>query len=667
MVVEIPYAHIGSLNLRAKDIITSVAHQLFPGERLRLVDDPQSPLFDPKKIVDYPNGRELLLAQMARMFDKLPGVPDDFLFLDIETHNAEKRWDMPVWDFFRLGQYTWGEGEVHLTTDLSEVIEQIIKARKVFAHNGHSFDFSVLLGTEALDLTMQQVLFDTWVHAEVHLPCPTSYIHANGHHYKNNVSPRQFMAWYGLNNMAYQLGVEGKMGDLKTLAAEYNPPKTAKDDLDLGLIPVDDPAFLEYARQDVVVLRELVRSMIYLFPVTPYDWKNQKAAAIDAQMVRNGVRVNIPLVQERAKADEKNKQDTLKLLVEEYDFPTEGKSPWSSKLGKEAIRRILADHGITPENSDWKRTDKGNLSFSGETLISLTEGTEVESLGTAIAALSGTRTLAEQTLRFLCSDGKVHPNIDGIQRSGRRSVTEPALTTWGSRSEQGQKDKAFFIPNDGYAMVSADLSNADARAVAFMSGDKNRAKWFEPGADSHEIVGRLMFGDEVYDSDPKKYRTMAKPLNHGSAYGAQPKKLAKAAGVPYEVAVHYANVIKEHYPDVIRWQDRVRAEGAEGWVTNEWGRKMLVTGSAYTQSPALLGQSSTTEIIYDGLIKLYTINREALLHVLFPVHDELIYEEPIGDRTFSRDIARAMKQTIKGITFELSTGDQASNWCEATH
>ena len=677
MVVEIPYAHLDELNIRAKDVLTSVAHQLFPGERLRLVEDSTSCLLSPRQIALYPRSNVIVKAQMARIFDQLPVFPDNVLFLDIETHNAEKRWGMPVWDFFRLGQYAWGEGEVILTTDLAEVINQIAQAKLVIAHNGHSFDFSVLLGNDALDLTMHKILFDTWTHAEVHYPCPVEYPHAKGYTYKANTKPEQFMRWFGLDNLAYQFGIEGKLGNLHDLAVKYNPPKTPKDELDLGLIPVDDPDFRAYSHQDVIVLRELARSMFYVDPPNDYDWKAQKAAAIDAQMVRNGVRVDVGLVKSRYEADEKLKRDLLTTLVKKYNFPTEGKKPWSSKEGKQAIQNLLAEYGITPKNIDWPRTANGALSFKGEVIVSITKGTDAEALGKALAQLSGMRSLAEQTLNCMYEDGKVHPSIDGIQRSGRRSVTKPALTTWGSRSEQGQADKAFYIPNEGYAMVSADLSNADQRAVAFMSGDKEYAKKFEPDADGHELTGRLMFGDEIYDSNPKEYRTVSKVLSHAYSYGSGVRKLAATAKahLPHksdeevlEMAQLFVNTMQRHYPDVIRWQDRVRQEGASGGVINDWGRWMPVqTDRAYTQAPALMGQSSTTEVLYDGLIKLYSINREALNHILFPVHDELIYEEPIGDRSFSKDIQDAVKQTINGITFELSMGEQGSNWMEATH
>ena len=674
--VSIPYAHLDTLNLKGKNVISSVAHDLFPDTELKLVEDDTSPILSSRAIADYFNSDAIVRSQMKRLFGMLPTFSDDELFLDIETHNAEKVYDMPITEFFRLGQYAWGEGEVVLTTDLSEIIEQIIRARIVYAHNGHSFDFSALLGNDALDLAMMGVLFDTYTHAEINFPCPIEYTHSNGTTYKNNSTPGTFRRWFGLDNLAYQFGFPGKAADLESLARKYNPEGTAKADLDYGLIPVDDPEFREYATQDIPALRELTRSMFGALPVSDYSLRAQKMAAINAQMMRNGIRVDVDLAKERVQEAEDTKNKLLGKLVTEYGFPTEGKKPWVSKAGKTAIFAILADNGITPQSHpEWTKTATGSPSLSGETLIALTEGTPVEELGQSLAQLGGLRPLAEQVLTYTRADGRVHPDIDGLQRSGRNSVTQPGLTTFGKVSP----DKALMLPDEGFDMYSVDLSNADARAVAFMSGDKNRAKWFEPGADSHEIVGRLMWGDAEYDSDPAKHRNMAKPLNHSGAYGAAPRKLAMLAKVPLETAELYTNVIRHNYPDVVRWQDRVRAEGESGSVTNYWNRIMPVQTArtvdgktyrsrSYTQSPALLGQSSTNEVLYDGMIKLYYKNREMMNYLLFPVHDEIILQIPKeGGEGMMQDLLDCTEQTINGITFSLAHGAPGANWKEATH
>src|SRR5690606_5975643 len=100
-------------------------------------------------------------------------------------------------------------------------------------------------------------------------------------------------------------------------------------------------------------------------------------------------------------------------------------------------------------------------------------------------------------IRSTWEDGKAHPEITSLQRSGRFSMTNPSLPIWGSRTDELALDKEYFIASPGRKLVEMDFSNADQRIVAALSGDEAYALRFEPGADGHEISGRLMFGDEL--------------------------------------------------------------------------------------------------------------------------------------------------------------------------
>lgn len=109
----------------------------------------ESPLPSADLLNSVPNAEAFVVAALKRMSGKMPKFDDDILFLDIETHGSELRWDMPREEFVRLCQYAWGEGPVQTTTSLTEFLDLIGRARLVVAHNGHAFDFSVLCGDSA--------------------------------------------------------------------------------------------------------------------------------------------------------------------------------------------------------------------------------------------------------------------------------------------------------------------------------------------------------------------------------------------------------------------------------------------------------------------------------------------------------------------------------------
>ena len=991
----------------AREVIKRAFHNVFPGEPVSVYPG-ESCLYDPWAIQRSVVPERFLEAQIRRETGQLPKFEDDVLFLDIETHNAGLQWGMDRYDFTRLCQYAWGEGEVVLTTDLDELIEQIRKARIAVAHNGHNFDFSVVLGDEALQMTYDEKLFDTYAHMALHFPMPTVYTHVNGREYKDfNTKPMNIARWLGLGNICHQFGADGKLGNLQDLAKRHNPPKTKVADLDYGLIPVDDPDFLAYAEQDIPALREATRSMLSVAPIDDYSKREQFKWAVLAQFSRNGCVVDLGEIDRRIQRSKDQADSIVAELVEKYDFPTEGKAPWSSNPGKAAIERILADYGITPETVDWTRTAGGALSFGKDVMTSITEGTEAEQVGRAIATLQGDRGLPEQVRECLANDGLIHPQIESLQRSGRsclptthklltkrgilsfdevrvgdetldmrnrwvrvtakhfykdapvvrwendrcmvestkehrwvqrtenavrsveplnptgnrrvlqltpdaypfdhrdllypqymtereifaavigllvtdgycgtpsdrkapkfrmyqtegkfydtfikmlppdwvtndnsrfiggcktplhevslkreilqplldeagldyssslrhsktvfhwlatlsqsetlafitsvyladgsihagtpvvsslnrdmvpvfqiaayrcgkrskygryqnsrgdesgdirflrdrvntrgllvgehkteytsdvwcvstetgtftawypegkysgpyltgNSVTSPGLTTWGSRTDKAKEDKEYFIPRPGYVMVELDLSNADQRAVAFVSGDPRYAKRFLPGVDGHEITGRLMFGDGAYDADPKGSRDIAKALSHAYAYGAGAKKLAATAhkNLPHlefdevlELAELFVATMQREYPVMTRWQQQVRKDGESGLIYNLWNRPCFVDPSrAYTQAPALIGQSSTTELLLDTWINMFERDPSSLKHVLFPIHDAILCEVPTADaRRFSEFVISCADQTINGIEIFMEAGKPGRSWSEAMH
>lgn len=839
----------------------------------------------------------------------LGSVPDELvLYLDIETHEAEKRWDMPLNEFFRLGQYAWGPtGDVHLTDDIFHLMQQIERARGIIAHNGHAFDFSVLLGDAAL---ADERLFDTMVFANQAFAAPHMFTKRDGSTVITDKTPMNVAAWLGLDNLAFQLELEGKEGDLKALAKEFGG---------FGLIPTDDPRFRAYAEQDIRTLQLLTTELVTIHAPTSYDWDEQRKAAINAQMSRNGVRIDVAGAHQRIAELTERKETLLADLHANYNFPTTGKMPWRTKAGKQAILDILASFGITPENTDpeiWPMLKTGP-SLGGKVLLEITEGTPAEDTGLVLAELQGQRWLAQTALDHLYADGLCHPDFTAWQRSGRVSVRNPGLTIWGERNP---RDKAYIIAKPGNVLLEADYSNCfspdaraltsdlrwvkvaelkandeligfdddihyrrckmrrstithvketlvstveitmssgtklvcsedhlwpakttaastrswvrakdltdshvlmrwagepwteatdfesgwvsglfdgegwvsepvaannrtahvgvaqnrgpvwdrvsswlnenafcytlaergnlkqaivtgtpnklrllgmlrptrlldkapfiwegraafhrsqtnradrvvsirhlgvqklisvgttthtlivegylthncDQRVVAALSGDPEYAKRFLPGADGHEITGRLVYGDAVYDSDPKTYRQTAKILSHSWSYGCGPTKLAKTAKTNYDTALRFVKAMQRAYPILTAWQNQVREDAKKGFIVNYFGRRVHIDkGMEYTQAPAMHGQSMTTEILYRGLIRLFTTRPDMARYLICVVHDAVLFDLP-PERVSSAklDIRKSMETTINEIHFPVSFGNPASNWQDARH
>ncbi|SIJ94186.1 DNA polymerase I [Mycobacteroides abscessus subsp. abscessus] len=588
------------------------------------------------------------------------------LIFDIETHSAELMYSMEPEEFVRLIGYAWGDGEVVLTTDLDEIKHQILKARWIIGHNIHAFDLRAVFGIKSdipLELAQQRRVYDTWTHAALVNPAPYMFTNRHGKNALAN-SPDKMKRWFSLDEQAHQLGVPGKTHDLKALAKEFGG---------FGAIPVDDERYREYLIGDVIASRVVAQELLKKGKLDDYALREQEIAARAAVISSNGLRVDVEAAKARVEELRVRREAILAELQTKYGLPTEGKSPWATTAGKEAIMAALADHGITPKSrKDWTKTSTGNLSLGGEVLTELTKGTSAEDLGTALAELKGQRSLAQLALDSTHPDGFVHPDITMLQRSGRWSTTEPGLTVWTSRGE-GAVEKSYFVPDsDDEVLLELDYSNADARIVAAYSGDRKYAERFEPGADGHMINAIAAWGREVVESDPKKYRQMAKPLGHGWSYGGRPGGLVRVTGLPFTTAKKFCDGMDSTFVALVDWQNRVRDEATRGYVMNEWGRKLWVEQERiFTQAPALKGQNGTREIVCDALLRMPP---HILRRVKAQIHDAVLFSVPRENWEACRDYLVRLMETefqpsVGGqlVEFPVSAGPAGANWMEASH
>lgn len=609
-------------------------------------------------------------------------------FIDTETTGVQDLYNKAPREQFRLGQWAFGRtGEVHTTTDYDQFMAEVIEPADMLVGHNLFYDTTVLFGkdsTRPLEMALEKRLIDPFVLYPVKFPVPMMYETRDGKkattYQDGKQKPELVKRFLSLDNLTHYLGLPGKVGSLRELAKKYNPPKTKVADLDYGLIPTDDPEFVEYAINDIIALQGLAG---YLQDrgggFNRVDWREMLVAAINNQITKNGIRVDIPVAKARVQALQDEKDRIMSWLVEEFDFPTEGAKPWLSAKGKGSILLAFEQYGIVPEgNKTWTRSAKTNApSFSKDTLLAISEGTEAEPLARALGTLQGQRSLAELALESTWEDGLAHPEITSLQRSGRFSMTNPSLPIWGSRTAELAEEKVYFIARPGRKLVECDFSNADQRIVAALSGDEEYAKRFEPGVDGHEISGRLMFGDEEYDSDPKAKRHIAKALSHAYAYGAGAKTLARTSGQPLELAQKFVDAMNSAYPWNKMWRERAARDGeTKGYVLDPVGRRLFVDKDrAWTMAPGLLGQAGTRYVLTAGLIRIAAERIDVIQWLVAHVHDAVIWDIPEEHLDWAIPYIKSrMEMTFdpgtnisQPIHFPVSFGNPADNWRDCSH
>lgn len=635
-----------------------------------------------------------------------------YCFYDTEGFNAGWEYRMPAHEFVRLFQYAINDGpvilkEIHNPEDLEEVRNILRAADYVVAHNQISADLRWIFGTESIEplqMALDRKVIDPFYLANLLLPAPFSYKRANGSiSTAANKPVEHTMGWLSLGNLTHQFDLPGKIGDLKEIAKRYNPPGTKVADLNYGLIDLKDEEFLKYAHEDVVAVRALYHYLIGLVKSQNYPgetiWREMAVqSAVCGQMRANGILVNQDYANARIQEMADKRAEILKWLEDEFDFPQEGKAPWSTNAGKEAIVRAFAHFGVTPETHEWPLTPKGALKLGGEDLKALAEGTEAEEFAAAIAELKGQRALSQLVMDSMKEDGRVHPKITALQRSSRWSFTEPGITIFGERNERLKADKALFTAGPGKVLAGFDYSSADARAMAALSGDEAYAERFaedengEDLHDAHNLTGEAIFGADAYYGEGARgksarppLRVVAKITGHSMNYSVGAYKLAvelnkaaKAAGLDMHFwapagkgrdgepkakpipelpgSMHTRDFIdnfNEAYPWLKNFKDRAVEEAtANGYITNTWGRRLYTDkGKEYTTAPAMYGQGTTAGIMGDAILRLCARGEYYIRALRAIIHDELLLE--FDEETIERDI-EVVKECME-VTFDPGT------------
>jgi DNA polymerase-1 len=103
--------------------------------------------------------------------------------------------------------------------------------------------------------------------------------------------------------------------------------------------------------------------------------------------------------------------------------------------------------------------------------------------------------------------------------------------------------------------------------------------------------------------------------------------------------------MRAEFSRVVGWQNEVRELGENGvLLDNGFGRKLRVDPErAYTQAPAMYGQSTTRDLIAEGLLTLAATAPEILPMLRVIVHDEVVLSVPRKDR---EEIARTVQSAM---------------------
>ena len=238
---------------------------------------------------------------------------------------------------------------------------------------------------------------------------------------------------------------------------------------------------------------------------------------------------------------------------------------------------------------------------------------------------------------------------------------------------QADHVRNMIIPSPGCKLVGADLSQAELRILAMVSGDSAMKAGFASGFDFHVYTASSMFNIPLLEFDAtnnpkhKSLRAAAKSINFGIAYGRGAKSIAEQVGCTQPEADAFMNKFFAAYPKVKQWiGDTIVTARRVGYVETVHGRRRYLpyinssdaTKRNHAENQAINTpvQGTASDCACYGLIRItdFAIDNGYKARPCMIIHDEIQMDTPEEEvELFAKQLPFAMTDSIPLITVPL--------------
>jgi len=240
--------------------------------------------------------------------------------------------------------------------------------------------------------------------------------------------------------------------------------------------------------------------------------------------------------------------------------------------------------------------------------------------------------------------GRVHTSFSMAATStGRLSSSDPNLQNIPIRTEEGRKIRRAFVAEEGNCLIAADYSQIELRIFAHMADIGALKDAFAAGQDIHAMTASQVFDVPMEGMDPMT-RRKAKAINFGIIYGISAFGLARQLDISREEAKRYIDAYYKRFPGITDYMESTKTLCRDrGYVETLFGRRTHVPEikaknpnmRAFAERAAINApiQGTAADIIKRAMIRMPRALADAGLEdvrMLLQVHDELIFEAPVG-------------------------------------
>jgi DNA polymerase-1 len=273
--------------------------------------------------------------------------------------------------------------------------------------------------------------------------------------------------------------------------------------------------------------------------------------------------------------------------------------------------------------------------------------------------------------------GRVHTSFNQtVTATGRLSSSKPNLQNIPIRTEEGQRIRQAFIPEDGCVLLVGDYSQIDLRVLAHYSQDKALLEAFQTGQDIHnQTAAEIFFVSPMLITS--QMRRVAKTINFGIVYGMSSFGLAGQLNLSRKEAQTFIDRYFKHYGGVKKFMgDIVEKARADGYVTTLLNRRRLLpdinssnrTRREFAERTAINTpiQGTAADIIKLAMIKVDQELQKAKLQakMLLQIHDELVFEIPENEVEQTEKLVKECMESVMKLDVPLvvniSTGKNLS-------
>lgn len=262
------------------------------------------------------------------------------------------------------------------------------------------------------------------------------------------------------------------------------------------------------------------------------------------------------------------------------------------------------------------------------------------------------------------SNDHVHADINTLQaRTGRMSITGIPLQTLPSGEASIRK---CILPDDGNLLWAVDYNSQEARLFVNYCKDPALLKALNEGKDLYTYMAQVVYDDFTITKDDPR-RKMFKIMTLAWFYGAGVSKLALITGMSMSEVAAIIERLFTKFPKVREltgdfaiggnYRGRPAEAAAErehyeglAYVLTSGGRRFSVPNKdeLYKCVNGIM-QGSGKDVLADAVLRLDMAGLSD--NIVVPVHDELVFQFPIGDE--GAEMAREASKLMEDHSFPV--------------